>query len=110
MSTQRDLPEGTFMWDGRDDKGRRVEVNSTGGCFVSDPGEVVFGPYAFPDWMLVRPEGMPKPGPHPWSRPSTKALKRYKRVDFTSGPWWVVRLDRWGREFTFVEKELRFLD
>jgi hypothetical protein len=108
MSNRRDTPEGTFKWQGRDDQGRLVEVNSTGGCFVSEPGVVVCGPFAFPDWKLVRPPGMPRPGPHPWSRPSAKALKRYTRVDFVSGPWWVVRLDRWGRQWTFCETELSF--
>jgi hypothetical protein len=92
---QYPVPNNTALLPGRNDEGKRVEINSVGGCFYKDEAVVLYGPFTFPYTVKVkeaRKAGMP-----PISREHTK----------TSVPHVYVYVEKWKRSFSFLESETK---
>lgn len=90
------IPDDAYL-TGKNDKGKKVTVNSMGGAFVDKPGVVVIGPYVYP--YVHKTEIKTK------SR-NPMAQRRYKSEDRVSAPLWLVEVDE--KLFSFAATELKF--
>ena len=87
------LPSTAVPVKNRNDKGRKVIINSVGGALRNISGTVVSGPFIFTYKHNKEDKGIRRKGPI-----------------ITSDPYWLVRLDDWKVEvyLSFVESELTF--
>lgn len=85
------LPSTSNPVVGRDDKGKKVIINSIGGALVNVRGTVIEGPFTFTYRRNKEDKGIRKKGPI-----------------ITSDPYWLVQLDDWKYEkyLSFIASEL----
>ena len=92
------IPDDAYL-DGKNDKGKKVLINSTSGAFVNEPGIVVFGPYVYP--YIHKTEIKTK------SR-NPMAQKRFKSEHRISQPLWLIEIKGTERCFSFMASEFKF--
>jgi len=85
------IPSTATPVDGRNDKGKKVKINSVSGALKNATGTVVFGPYTFNYKRNREEKGVKKRGPI-----------------ITTSPYWKVMVDGYKMEMSFVKEELTF--
>lgn len=97
------IPDDASLVPGKDDKGKRVVINSCGGALANVGGTVLVGPYTYQylHKFVVKPKKESK------DRYGKERVK-YKEETKTSNPMWLVLVDGYERDFTFGANELTF--
>lgn len=97
------IPDDASLLPGQDDKGKRVKINSRGGALANVSGTVLVGPYTYQylHKFQVKPKNETK------DRYGRDRVK-YKEEIRTSNPLWLVLVEGYDREFSFIEEELAF--
>lgn len=86
------LPSTASPVHGKDDAGRRVIVNSTGGALYNVTGTVIAGPFTFTYNITVEDK-----------------IGRRKQKTVGTKPYWQVLMDTSGLYLNFIETELTFI-
>ena len=85
------LPSTAVPLEGRNDAGKRVEINSVGGALRRVQGTVVSGPFTFT-----------------YNINSEDKKGRRKQTTVETVPYWQVLVDNYDCSLNFVAQELTF--